>query len=107
MLCVENLLKKGLCKVMQIYSKLFKVMQSYAQLCKVMQNNTQVISEYEWWVPQTFEGSGVATGGGGSGPPTSVLTPTEISANPLKSLYIYIYIYILYIYRGYPMHVVY
>ena len=32
----------------------------------------------------------------GSGPPTSVQTPPEISTNPLKSFYIY---------GGYPMHV--
>ena len=42
--------------------------------------------------------SGVATGGmGGSGPPTSVQTPPEICANPLKS--------VLYIGGGGPMHV--
>ena len=41
--------------------------------------------------------SGVATGGmGGSGPPTSVQTPPEICANPLKSVLIY---------REGPMHV--
>ena len=31
--------------------------------------------------------SGVATGDGGFGPPTSVQTPLGISANPLKSLF--------------------
>ena len=44
----------------------------------------------------TWRGSTVPValprGNGGSGPPTSVQTPPEISANPLKSLYIYIYI---------------
>ena len=42
--------------------------------------------------------SGVATGGmGGSGPPTCVQTPPEISANPLKSF--------LHILGGNPTHV--